>query len=62
MSQRYNAQSLALDAKHRSKQLYLLQKWDALTTRLYRGTQAYVYPGKDLGILDATIKGVVRGR
>ncbi len=32
------------------------------TTRLYRGTQAYVYPGKDLDILDATIKGVVRGR
>ncbi len=29
--------------------------------RLYRGTQAYAYPAKDLDILDATIKGVVRG-
>jgi hypothetical protein len=31
------------------------------STRLYRGTQTYVYPAKDLDILDATIKGVVRG-
>lgn len=29
--------------------------------QLYRGTQASVYPTKDLDILDATIKGVVRG-
>ena len=29
-------------------------------TRLYRGTQAYAYPAKDLDILDATIKGVLR--
>ncbi len=31
------------------------------STRLYRGTQAYAYPAKDLDILDATISGVVRG-
>jgi hypothetical protein len=29
------------------------------STRLYRGTQAYAYPAKDLDILDVTIKGVV---
>ena len=29
--------------------------------QLYRGTQASVYPAKDVDILDATIKGVVRG-
>lgn len=31
------------------------------STQLYRGTQTYAYPAKDLDILDATIKGVVRG-
>ncbi len=29
--------------------------------QLYRGTQASVYPAKDVDLLDATIKGVVRG-
>ncbi len=29
--------------------------------QVYRGTQAFAYPTKDLDILDATIKGVVRG-
>lgn len=29
--------------------------------QLYRGTQASVYPAKDVDILDATIKGVVTG-
>ncbi|PSB26906.1 hypothetical protein [Chlorogloea sp. CCALA 695] len=29
--------------------------------QLYRGTQASVYPAKDVDIVDATIKGVVRG-
>jgi hypothetical protein len=29
--------------------------------QLYREAQAYAYPAKDLEILDATIKGVVRG-
>ncbi len=29
--------------------------------QLYRGTQAFAYPKKDLDILDATIKGIVRG-
>lgn len=29
--------------------------------QLYRGTQASVYPAKDVDILDATIKGVVKG-
>ncbi len=27
--------------------------------QLYRGTQASVYPAKDVDILDATIKGIV---
>ncbi|WP_250121657.1 hypothetical protein [Chroococcidiopsis sp. CCMEE 29] len=31
------------------------------STRLYRGTQAFAYPAKDLDILDAAIKGVTRG-
>lgn len=30
------------------------------STQLYKGTQAYVYPAKDLDILDATIMGVVK--
>jgi hypothetical protein len=30
------------------------------STKLYRGTRVYAYPAKDLDILDATIKGVVR--
>lgn len=29
------------------------------STRMYRGTQAFAYPAKDLDILDATIRGVV---
>ncbi|WP_009630549.1 hypothetical protein [Synechocystis sp. PCC 7509] len=29
--------------------------------QLYRGTQASVYPAKDVDLLDATITGVVRG-
>jgi hypothetical protein len=29
--------------------------------QLYRGTQASVYPTKDIDLLDATITGVVRG-
>ncbi len=29
--------------------------------QLYRGTQASIYPAKDVDLLDATIKGVVRG-
>ena len=29
--------------------------------QLYRGTQASIYPAKNVDLLDATIKGVVRG-